>query len=357
MAALPDRTRNRGAAMRAALLVTAIAIHIGAAPAFAAADAAQPPEIKVSVAIGPALPLGKAAARWAELLTEAGDARFAAKLYPGASLAGRDAARELATLQEGKADLAVGSALQWSLQVPALGVFSLPWIAPENRALEALAASEPLRDALASRLASQGVVLVALAPLGHRELATTTRGVRGPADLEGLRVRAWPSPMLHDMLLALGALPQAMPFAEAQAAFANGALDGQEGSPTALAAARAFASGQRQLTAWGATGDAMVFAVRTALWDGWSEPEREAVRRAARQAIAETGALAREEAAVRRLAQNGMAVVRITAAGHDAFRAAVKDVVARWREAIGGDVVGLAERALAEMPAAPSNGS
>ncbi len=244
-------------------------------------------------------------------------------------------AREFAALKEGKADLAVGSALQWSLQVPALGVFSLPWIAPQVRALEALTASEPLRNAIAARLEQQGVVLVALAPLGYREVATTTRAIRAPADVKGLRLRASPSPMLHDMLLALGALPQAMPFAEAQVAFASGALDGQEGMPTALAAARGALSGLRHLTAWGAIGDAMVFAVRKSLWDGWSEPQREAVRRAALLAIAETGALAREEAALRRLGQNGMAVVRITAAGHDAFRAAVADVSARWRGAIG----------------------
>jgi TRAP-type C4-dicarboxylate transport system substrate-binding protein len=339
------------------VLHAAVAVCVDAAPAFAAADASTPVEIKVSVATGPALPLGKAAERWAQFLTETGGVRFAAKLYPGAALAGRDAARELATLKDGKADLAVGSALQWSLQVPALGVFSLPWIAPENRALEALAASEPLRNALASRLESQGVVLVALAPLGHREVATTTRAIRGPADVKGLRLRTSPSPMLPDVLLALGAFPQAMSFVEAQAAFAKGALDGQEGSPTALAAARAVASGQRHLTEWGAIGDAMVFAVRKSLWDGWSEPEREAVRLAASKAIAQTGALAREEAAVRRLAQDGMAVVRITAAGHEAFRAAVKDITMRWREAIGADIVAIAERALAEMPAAPSKGS
>lgn len=357
MTALTGRTGNRGTTMCAGLLDAAIAICIAAAPAFAAASEAKPPEIKVSVAAGPALPLGQAGERWAALLTEAAEARLSAKLYPGATLAGRDAAREFAALKDGNADLAVGSALQWSLQVPALGVFSLPWIAPENRALEALAANEPLRNALAARLESQGVVLVALAPLGHREVATTARAIRGPADVKGLRLRASPSPMVHDVLLALGALPQAMPFAEAQAAFANGALDGQEGMPTALAAARAVASGQRNLTAWGAIGDAMVFAVRKPLWDGWSEPQRDAVRRAAQQAIVETGTLAREKAAVLRLAQNGMAVVRITAAGHDAFRAAIRDVSARWREAFGSDVASLADKALAEMPAAPAKGS
>ena len=226
-----------------------------------AADPIAPVELKVSVAVGPALPLGKAAERWAALLTESANQRFAAKLHPGASLADRDPARELAALQSGAADLAVGSALQWSLQVPPLAVFCLPWIAPEHRTLDALAASTALRDALVARLDARGVVLVALAPLGWRELATLSRGIRTPADLKGLRVRAPPSPLVHDLLLALGALPQTMPFTQAQAAFASGMLDGQEGPPSALAAARAAMGGVRHLTHWGAIADVMVFAV------------------------------------------------------------------------------------------------
>ena len=297
------------------------------------------------------MPLGKAAERWAQLLTETGDARLASKLHPGAALAGRDAAREFAALKEGAADLAVGSALQWSLQVPALGVFALPFIAPDRRSLEALAASEALREALALRLASHGVVLVALAPLGHREIATTTRAIRSPGDLAGLRVRTSPSPMLPEFYAALGAIPQAMSFVQAQAAFASGALEGQGGSPTSLAAARAAASGLRHLTQWGAIGDALVFAVRKAKWDGFSDAQREAIRLAASRAIAETDALVREEAALRRLGQNGMTVVRITPAGHDAFRAAVAGVIARWRSAIGEEIVGIAQSAL--PPALP----
>lgn len=327
------------------------------AAAQAAPGGAKPSEVKVSVAGGPALPLGRAAERWTVLLTEGSEGRLVAKLHPGASLAGRDPAREFLALKDGNADLAVGSALRWSLQVPALGVFGLPWIAPENRELEALVASESLRDALAVKLDAAGVVLVALAPLGHREIATTSRPIRAPEDVQGLRLRAAPLPLLHDMLLALGAKPQAMSFTEAQAAFAKGELDGQEGRPSSLATARAHASGQRHLTDWGAIADSMVFAVRKALWASWDEAQREAARRTARQAIAETAAIAREEAAVKELAQNGIAVIRITPAGHAVFRAAVKDVSARWREAIGGEIVALAERVVAGAAPVPAKGS
>lgn len=355
MHARTDRRHARTPATAVALI--AIAISMGATWSTFGVAASDAPAgaLKVSVASGPTLPLGHAADRWTRLLLDSGDARLAAKLHPGVSLAGRDAAREFAALKDGSADLAVGSALQWALQVPALGVYALPWIAPDDRSLQALVASRPLVDALASRLDAHGVVLVAIGALGHRAIATSTRAIRAPADVKGLRVRASAAPMLHEMFLALGALPQAMPFAAAQAAIAGGALDGQEGTPAALAAARIGAGGQRHLTAWGAIGDAMVFAVRRPLWETLSDAQRELILRAARQAIAETDALTREEAAMRKLAQNGMGIVRITAAGHDAFRAEVREVNARWREAIGADVVDLAEKALAQVP--PAKGS
>ena len=325
----------------------------------AVSNAAEEPraELKVSVAVGPALPLGKAAERWSQLLIESGDPRLAVKLHAGASLAQRDAAREAFALKEGVADLAVGSALQWSLQLPALGVFALPWIAPDRASLEVLVANEALHVALVQRLEQQGLTLIALGALGHRELSTTSRPVRAPADLTGLRIRASPLPIVHEMFLALGALPQAIGFAQAQAALASGALDGQEGNASALASARIGAGGQRHLMLWGAVADVMVFAVRKPLWDALSPAQRDTVHRTALRAIADTDVRGREEAALRKLSQNGVAIVRITAAGHDAFRAAVKDMRARWREAIGTDIVALAEKAVADRPPAAPGGS
>ena len=348
---------TRTLAKRAAAFVLVVAM-VGAWSTVGV-GASDPPvaELKVSVASGPTLPLGHAADRWTRLLLASGDARLNAKLHPGASLSGRDAAREFAALKDGGADLAVGSALQWSLQVPALGVYTLPWIAADERSLQALVDDEALRAALAARLDAQGIVLVAIGALGHREIATSTRAIRAPADLKGLRVRVSALPMLHEMFLALGAVPQAIPFAAAQAALASGTLDGQEGTPAALAAARIGAGGQRHLTVWGAVADAMVFAIRKPLWESLSEPQREIVRHSAQQAIGETAAASRQQAATRRLAENGMAIVRITAAGHGAFRAEVGSVVARWRDAIGTDIVELAEKALAAAPAAPPKGS
>jgi len=304
------------------------------------------------VAVGHALPLGKAALRWTHALNENARAAFVARLQPGATLAGRDPARELMALADGRADLAVGSALQWSAQVPALAVFGLPWLAPRSRDLSALAADATLRAALAQRLEALGIVLVALAPLGHRVVATTSRPIRSPADLAGLRLRIAPVPLVQDALAALGAAPQAMPYAQAQAAFAGGTLDGQVALPTAIAASRASAFGPQHLSDWGAIADVMVFAARGSVWDAWSIAQRESAVRAAEAAIRETDALGREAGALEALARRGVAVLRLTPAGHAAFRAAVGDVPAKWRDAIGHEIVEIAERAVSSGAAA-----
>ncbi len=343
---------------RRAVLAAAAALAGAACVARMADATAQAPEaaapLRLSVAVGPALPLGKGAQRWGELLREGGDAAIATRLHPGASLAGRDAARELAALADGRADLAVGSSLAWSLQVPALGVFSLPWFAPDDAQLASLAADAELLALLASRFAAAGATLVAVGPLGHRAIATTATTLRAPEDLAGLRLRTVPTPLLQEVLLALGARPQTLAFAQVQAALEGGALDGLEGAPTSLAAARPLAGSQRHLTDLRGVGEAMVFAVRTAVWDAWTPAQRTLAREAAERAIRETDAPQREQAALRQMAAQGTAVLRLTAAGQRAFRDATAPVAARWRGAIGDDVVARAERVLA--PPAPAAG-
>src|SRR5258708_4149451 len=126
--------------------------------------------------------------------------------------------------------------------------------------LQALAADGALRQRLFALMESQGVVGLAIAPLGEHVLATAKAPVESPADCRGLRVRVMPLRPVLDVYLALGVLPQSMSFALAQAALSAGTLDGQDTMPTTLVATRAYASGQKFVTRWGAFADVMIFA-------------------------------------------------------------------------------------------------
>jgi TRAP-type C4-dicarboxylate transport system substrate-binding protein len=332
------------------------AILAASAMAFVPVAPAQTPapanELKLSVAVAPSLPLGAAAKSWSDAMAAAADGRVASALHPGASLAQRDPARELLALRDGAADLAVGSALAWSAQLPALAVYAVPWIAPERADLAALVASPAITGELMRRTEAIGIVLLAVAPLGHRALVTTSKVVRAPGDLAGLRLRASGGPLVVETLAALGARPEAMSFAQAQEALAAGRLEGQDGMATGFVAARAPATGFRQLLRWGAFGDAMLFAVRRAVWDGWTDAQRRVALDAARKVAAAANAPAREAEAEQVLVALGMGDTRLTRAGHQAFATAAAATRAARTAAVGADLVAIAERAVADARAA-----
>lgn len=306
-----------------------------------------PPELKLSTALGPAYPLGQAGERWAALINERVAGTFAIKQYPGAVLAQRDPGREFLALKEGPADLAVGSALAWSAQLPALGVYALPWLVPGPRELDALAADAAVRDLVTAALARAGVVAVAIAPLADRVLATVNAPIRTPAEVAGLRVRTMSNLLVLETFATLAVRTEAMGSADARTAFAAGNLDGQQAFATTLAATRIGASGQKFVTRWGAFADVMVFAVRRPVWDAWNEQQRAIVRAAADEAVRLVDAPAREEAALNDLTRQGVTLVKLSAPQRVAFRQAVHSVWARWTPVIGADVVSAAEAAVA----------
>lgn len=320
--------------------------------AFAQAKVDTLPELRLTVAQGPAFPLGKAAEQWAQRVNAAAGGAYEAKLYAGAVLAGRDAAREFGALRDGAAELAVGSALAWSAQLPAFGAYVLPWLAPDSRAQAALAADVPLFERVHAEALRAGVVLLAVAPLGERIVATGKGTLRAPPDMTGLRIRVPGNPLVQETYAALGARPESMDFAQAQAALAAGTLDGQDAPASTLATARIAAGGLRYVTRWGAFGDLMVFAVRRTAWDVWPVAQRDAVRMAAVAAAREAAAPAREEAALADLTRQGVTIIELTPTQRGAFRAAVAPVTLRWAQTMGMDLAAAAERVAAGAAAA-----
>lgn len=321
----------------------------------AAQDAAgKPREWKLSTAVGPAFALGKAGARWAALIAERSGGELAVRLFPGATLAQRDPTREFAALRDGGADLAVGSSLFWSPQVTELNAIGLPWLAPDDRALDALTTGT-MKERLDAALERAGVVPLALAALGHRDLATAVRPVRSPADIADMKIRVAALPLLAEIFAALRAAPRAMAYADAQAAFRDGALDAQEGTAGAFAAARLDALGVREVLLWGAVAEIAVFAVNRTAWNGWNETQRAVVRDAAQQAARELPALARAEtdAALAELRKRGVTITRLTATGRGAFATETRGVYDKWAELAGPELVRAAEFAVRDAIPAP----
>jgi tripartite ATP-independent transporter DctP family solute receptor len=336
------------------LLAASLALAIGLLPlAPGAASAADyKAEYRLSTVLGPAFPWGKAGERWAELVKQKTDGRINVKLYPGTSLVGGDQTREFSAIRQGVIDMAIGSSINWSPQVKQLNLFSLPFLTPDAKALDAMLKGDVGRDLFAV-LEKQGVVPLAYGENGFRELSNSKQAIKSPADLKGMKIRIVGSPIFIDAFTALGANPTQMSWADAQPALATKAVDGQENPLSVFSAAKLHTLGQNHLTLWGYMADPLIFVVSKSVWASWSEADRQAVREAAQQAGAENLVAARkgispgDDALLQSIEKNGVTITRLTPEQRKAFKDATRPVYDKWATAIGKDLVQKAEAAVA----------
>lgn len=309
-------------------------------------------EYRLSTVLGPAFPWGKAGERWAELVKQKTEGRINIKLYPGTSLVGGDQTREFSAIRQGVIDLAIGSSINWSPQVKQLNLFSLPFLTPDEKSLDALIKG-PVGKDLFAVLEKQGVVPLAYGENGFRELSNSRHPIRTPADLKGMKIRVVGSPIFIDAFSALGANPTQMSWADAQPALATKAVDGQENPLSVFNAAKLHTLGQQHLTLWGYMTDPLIFVVNRNVWNNWSEADRKAVREAAEQAAAENLVAARkgvspgDDALLKDIEKNGVTITRLTAEQRKAFKDLTRPVYDKWAETVGKDLVKKAEAAIA----------
>ncbi|MGV3653525.1 MAG: DctP family TRAP transporter solute-binding subunit [Noviherbaspirillum sp.] len=310
------------------------------------------PEYRLSTVLGNAFPWGKGGERWAELVKEKTQGRINIKMYPGTSLVAGDQTREFTAIRQGVIDLAVGSSINWSPQVKELNLFSLPFLTPDYRAIDALTGGEVGKD-IFKAIEKNGVVPLAWGENGYRELSNSKHEIRTPADMKGMKFRVVGSPLFNDTFTALGANPTQMSWADAQPALASGAVDGQENPISVFTGAKISTVGQKYLTVWGYVADPLIFVVNRKVWNSWSKEDQEAVRAAAIQAGKEETALARkgltktDNSAYKEVEASGVKVAHLTPAEVDVFRKATRPVYEKWSKTIGQDLVKKAETAIA----------
>ena len=336
------------------LHAAAIALTIAALPV--ASDIARAadykPEYRLSTVLGPAFTWGKAGERWAELVKQKTDGRINVKLYPGTSLVGGDQTREFSAIRQGVIDLAIGSSINWSPQVKQLNLFSLPFLTPDAKGLDALIKGDVGKDIFAI-LEKQGVVPLAFGENGFREISNSKHAIKSPADLKGLKIRIVGSPIFIDSFTALGANPTQMSWADAQPALATKAVDGQENPLSVFSIAKLHTLGQNQLSLWGYMADPLIFVVSKQIWSSWSETDRKAVREAAEQAAAENLVAARkgispgDDALLQSIEKSGVTITRLTPEQRKAFKDATRPVYDKWAATVGKDLVKKAEAAIA----------
>ncbi|OGL00493.1 MAG: C4-dicarboxylate ABC transporter [Candidatus Rokubacteria bacterium RIFCSPHIGHO2_02_FULL_69_13] len=331
------------------VLVLALGLLVAVAPA---AAQQYKPEFKNSLVVGPSGPWGEAAIKFAELLKERTQGRINVKNYFAGQLFAGKQTNEFTLLNQGVADFAFGSTINWSPQVKELNLFAMPFMYPSYRALDAVQGGEP-GQRLFKIIESKGVIPLAWAENGFRQITNSKRAVRKPEDLKDLKIRVVGSPIFIDTFRALGANPVNMNWGEAQQAFQQGTVDGQENPVVSVIIPFKLWTSQKHLTAWHYAIDPVIIAVSKLTWDGLTPADREIVRKTAVEMAAweKAGArkgLADSTAAYDELRKNGMEVVTLAPADLAAFREKTRPVYYKWVTEVGADLVKSAEAIIAK---------
>ena len=332
-----------------ATVIVCLLVLLGLFPAHLSAQ--YKPEFKMSVVVTQDTAWGRAAKRFADALRHRTQARITIKTHFEGQLFADKQTTEFLLLQQGEADFAIGSTINWSPQVKELNLFALPFLFPSYRALDAVQAGEPGKR-LFKQIEQKGVIPIAWGENGFRELTNSKRPIRRPEDLQGLRIRVVGVPILLEIFQALGANPVSMNWGEAQIAFQRGTLDGQE-NPVALIIPYKLWSVFRYVTQWHYAIDPVILAVSAKTWASLTPEDRNLVSKVGEEIMAVQKREAREglDGVLLDTLQRiyGMEEVRLSPADIKAFRDKTRPVYVKWADQIGVELVRDVEKIVESM--------
>ena len=322
-------------------------------------------EYKMTVNVGPSYYWGMGAAKFAELVREKTNGRIVIKPYYGSALLKGAQLKSPQMVARGVIDCAYESTINCSPVIPEMNIFSLPFFINTFENLDKLENGET-GIALFEAMGKKGLTALAWAENGFRQVTNSKKPIRMPEDLAGLRIRIVGSPIFVDTFRQLGADPVNMNWGDAQTAFQQGVVDGQE-NPAGILLPVQIWQYHRYATFWNYLADPVIIYWGKREWDRFPPDIQQAIREAAVESARFEKALCRvgldgdislnilkTEFAytpdipdpVKHMESKGMSVTFLSADALKAFQAATRPVYETWVPKIGKDIY---EKARADM--------
>ncbi|RZB32071.1 MAG: hypothetical protein SRB1_01690 [Desulfobacteraceae bacterium Eth-SRB1] len=184
-------------------------------------------EYKMTLNVGPQFYWGMGAIKFVELVKQKTNGQINIKPYYGSALLKGAQLKSPQIVATGVIDCAYESTINSSPVMPEMNIFSLPFFINNFENLDKMEYGQTGK-AIFEVMDKNGLVGLAWAENGFRQVTNSKRAIRSPQDLEGLRLRVVGSPIFIDTFRQLGADPVNMNWGDAVTAFQQGVVDGQE---------------------------------------------------------------------------------------------------------------------------------
>lgn len=322
----------------------AVAVLALLVPALSCSGTEYKKEYKMSVVVGPKLPWGEGATRFADIVRERTDGRINIKVYTSSALMAGKQTNEFLIHRQGVAEFCFASTINWSTTIKQLNLFNLPFFFPDYTALDAVTQGEVGKE-IGDILHNKGVTVLAWGENGFREITNSKRAITKPSDLEGLKIRVVGTPIFIETMQALGANPVNMNWGDAQVAFQQGVVDGQENPVVAIEIPVKIWQFHKYATIWRYVIDPLILTVNNDVLASFTPEDQEIVRQAAieaateQRAIVRKGLIAPDLSALETLRSNGMEVTELDSGARAEFRARTASIYEKWTDVIGKDLV------------------
>lgn len=263
-------------AMAAALVVSGCG---GSKPA---APAAEKPKLNFRLAEAhPAdYPTTLGDKKFAELVNEKSKGRIQIKVYDSASLGDENSV--IQQVQMGSIEftrISSGTLAEFNKQ---FGVFSLPYIFNDNdhvwRFLDGDFGKKMLDNLEKSRM-----VGLAYYSSGSRSFYTK-KPVKGPNDLEGMKIRVMQNAINIELMKAFGASATPMPYGEVFSALQTGVIDGAENNPPSYLTANHFQAVKNYVLDSHQRVPEVLMVSKIA-WDKLADEDKKIIKEAAQESV------------------------------------------------------------------------
>ena len=201
--------------------------------------------------------------------------------------------------------------------VPATVIPTLPFLfvsaAHRRRVLDG-----PVGEALLASLAAYDLIGLCFYDVSARSIYTVAKPIRTPSDMKGLKIRVQASPVMAELMQALGATPVPIPYGQVRARLAAGTIDAAENNLVSYNASRHYEVAKvYSLTEHAAPPAVVVFSKR--VWDQLPAGDQEIIRQAARDSVPFFRKLDDEQEAAARSSLSGEGVQFVADTDRAAF--------------------------------------
>lgn len=248
-------------------------------------------EYKMTVVVSPAFYWGQGAIRFSELVKQKTNGQINIKPYWGSSLLKGAQLKSAQMVAKGVIDCAMESTINISPVITEANVFSLPFFINNFENLDKMEYGDTGK-AVFKAMDKKGIVGLAWAENGFRQITNSKRAIRRPEDVKGLKFRVVGSPIFIDTFRQLGADPVNMNWGDAVTAFQQGVVDGQE-NPVGVLLPVQIWQYHKYVTFWNYLVDPVVIYWNKKQWNDFPKDIQQAIKEAAEEAARFEKALTR----------------------------------------------------------------